>query len=162
MRRVAQSVCVIALYAAITAPAGLSRPESGKRLSLPPRESTLIGAINAVRRIHFVPKLRVDFRLVRAARSHSRDMLRRHYFAHGDFNRRMYTFRVAGSLFGENLAWTDGTTMSANAVIADWLAKPEHKLNLLDPHFRRVGVGTPLGPFGGSSTATVITADFAG
>jgi uncharacterized protein YkwD len=161
MRSVAQSVCVIALLAAITAPSGLSRPESGKRLSLTPREATLIGAINAVRGTHMLPRLRVDFRLMRAARSHSRDMLRRRYFAHGNFSSRMNIFRVTGSLFGENLAWTEGA-MSANGVIADWLASPPHKLNLLDPHFRRIGVATPLGAFAGSSSATVITADFAG
>ena len=52
--------------------------------------------------------------------------------------------------------------MSANAAVAQWLASPPHRQNLLDPRLRRVGVATPLGSFGGVSTATMITADFAG
>ncbi|HWH55512.1 MAG TPA: CAP domain-containing protein [Gaiellaceae bacterium] len=134
---------------------------SSGALALTPRETALIVAINAVRTVHLLPTLRIDRRLVRAARSHSRDMLRRHYFAHGDFGRRMKNFRVRGSLFAENLVWGSGV-MSANSAVAQWLASPPHRVNLLDRNLRRIGVATPLGSFDGFSTATVITADFAG
>jgi uncharacterized protein YkwD len=121
----------------------------------------LVIAINAVRTVHLLPKLSVDFRLTLAARSHSRDMLRHHYFAHGNFGQRMTSFHVRGSLFAENLVWSSGV-MSANGAVAQWLASPPHRLNLLDPQLRRIGVAAPLGAFGGFSTATMITADFAG
>jgi uncharacterized protein YkwD len=121
----------------------------------------LIAAINAVRTIHLLPKLTIDRRLVTAARSHSRDMLRRHYFAHGNFSARMSRFRVRGTLFAENLGWSSGV-MTPNAAITEWLESPPHRQNLLDPQLHRVGVATPLGAFGGFSTATMITADFAG
>jgi uncharacterized protein YkwD len=117
--------------------------------------------MNAARATHLLPKLSVDARLTRAARYHSLDMLRRHYFAHGNFGARMWQFHVRGSLFAENLVWGSGV-MSANAAVADWLASPAHRENLLDPKLRRVGVATPVGPFGGFATATMITADFAG
>jgi uncharacterized protein YkwD len=152
---------VVALFAAIAVPGAASRPGSSSRLTLSQRESALVVAINAVRTVHLLPTLRVDFRLQRAARSHSRDMLRHHYFAHGNFGRRMNVFRVRGSLFAENLVWGSGL-MSANAAVAEWLASPPHRANLLDPQLRRLGVATPLGPFGGFQTATMITADFAG
>ena len=73
----------------------------------------------------------------------------------------MARFHVRGTLFAENLVWSSGV-MSANAAVAQWLASPPHRQNLLDPRLRRVGVATPLGSFGGVSTATMITADFAG
>ena len=155
------SVCVVALLAAILAPAAASRSTSRSQAALSSRETALVVAINSVRTLHLLPKLRVDFRLVRAARSHSRDMLRHHYFAHGNFNSRMNAFRVRGMLFAENIFWSSGIA-SANATVASWLASPPHRQNLLDPQLHRIGVGTPLGSFGGFSTATMVTADFAG
>jgi uncharacterized protein YkwD len=117
--------------------------------------------MNATRVAHGLPRLRVDARLARAARFHSVDMLRRHYFAHGDFGARMWQFRCRGRLFAENLDWGSGI-VSASEAVADWLASPAHRQNLLDPTLRRVGVAAPIGPFGGFSRSTVITADFAG
>src|SRR5881227_3155586 len=98
MRRAAVSVCVVALIAAVAVPRAASRPESRSQATLSSRETALVIAINSVRALHLLPKLRIDFRLVRAARSHSRDMLRHHYFDHGNFGRRMSTFHVRGRL----------------------------------------------------------------
>jgi hypothetical protein len=126
MRTRPVSVCVVALVAAILAPGAASRPEAPSRLALYPREAALVTAINSVRALHLLPKLSVDFRLERAARSHSRDMLRRHYFEHGNFSRRMTVFHVRGTLFAENLYWGSGVA-SATATVASWLASPPHR-----------------------------------
>lgn len=161
MRKAAAPVCAIALFAVIAAPGG-ARSESGTRaVSLTPRESALVTAINSVRTVRLLSKLRVDDALTRAARYHSRDMLQRQYFAHGDFGRRMVAFHVRGHLFAENLVWGSGV-MTAKAAVTAWLNSPPHRANLLNPRLRRLGVATPLGPFHGYSTATMITADFAG
>src|SRR3954453_24123496 len=93
------SVCVVAMVAAIAAPGAASRPVSSSRTALSARETALVVAINSVRTLHLLPKLQVDFRLVRAARSHSRDMLRRHYFGHGNFSSRISRFHIRGTLF---------------------------------------------------------------
>jgi uncharacterized protein YkwD len=161
MRTAVRSVCVVALLAAIVAPQAAPRPQARSRSALSTREAALVVAINAVRTLHLLPKLHVDFRLQRAARSHSRDMLRHHYFAHGNFGARMNAFHVRGTLLAENLYWGSGVA-SPNAMIASWLASPAHRQNLLDPQLRRIGIAAPLGAFGGFSTATMITADFAG
>ena len=155
------SVCVVVVLAAIWAPAAASRSTFRRQATLSTRETALVVAINSVRTVHLLPKLRVDFRLVRAARSHSRDMLRHHYFAHGNFSSRMSAFGIRGTLFAENLFWGSGVA-SPNATVASWLSSPPHRQNLLDPQLHRVGVGAPLGSFGGFSTATMVTADFAG
>ena len=124
------------------------------------RETALVTAINAVRTLQLLPRLTIDRRLVRAARSHSRDMLRHHYFGHGNFGARMSAFHIRGTLFAENLFWGSGV-MSAAATVAQWLASPPHRANLLDPKLERIGVATPVGPFDGFRTATMVTADFA-
>jgi uncharacterized protein YkwD len=125
-------------------------------------ELTLVSAINQVRAANGLEALRIDPRLQRAARSHSRDMVRRSYFAHGPVGQRLVSFGVRAPKVGENLAWGTGALARASAVISHWLASPAHRANLLRPGFRRVGIGRVLGRFGGRSGAAVITADFAG
>ena len=152
---------MVALFSVLVVPRALPRPVSRSSAASSTRDSALVVAMNAARTARGLPRLRIDVRLTRAARFHSLDMLRRHYFAHGDFGARMWQFRCRGRLFAENLDWGSGV-VTANAAVADWLASPPHRQNLLDPTLRRVGVATPTGSFGGFSKATMITADFAG
>jgi uncharacterized protein YkwD len=74
----------------------------------------------------------------------------------------MLQFDVSFNTAGENLAWGTGSLGGAHAIVAAWLASPEHRANLLRPSFRRVGVGDVAGTFQGHSGAHVVTADFAG
>jgi len=152
---------VVVVFAFCAAPEARPSSVAGSRTASTTRDAALVAAINSVRALHLLPKLSLDFRLARAARFHSLDMLRYDYFAHGDFGGRMTRFHVRGRLFEENLAWSSGV-MSANVTVADWLASPPHRATLLDPSLRRIGVATPVGAFRGWSTATLVTADFAG
>ena len=123
-------------------------------------EVSLLRTINSVRTAHGLAPVRVDIRLVRAARGHSADMLRRQYFAHGSIASRTLAAGARGPMFGENLAW--GTRVTAQWVIDKWLASPSHRAVLLRPGFRRVGIGITFGTFAGRNNAAVVTADFAG
>jgi uncharacterized protein YkwD len=89
-------------------------------------------------------------------------MLVTQLFQHGSFGARMLQFDVKGTLTGENLAWGNGPYASAGAIIAEWLASPEHRANLLGAAFSRIGIGLARGTFLGTGDATVVTADFAG
>jgi uncharacterized protein YkwD len=123
-------------------------------------ESSLLSQMNAVRASHGLPVLRVDYRLVRAARGHSADMMRRQYFAHGAVAGRALSAGARGPVFGENLAWATGLT--AHWVVDAWLASPRHRAVLLRRGFRRVGISIVFGTFIGHGGAGVVTADFAG
>ena len=123
-------------------------------------ETSLLNSMNAVRQARGLPPVRVDFHLVRAARGHSADMMRRGYFAHGSVAGRAVRAGARGPLFGEDLAWSTGLT--AQWVIDQWLASPSHRAVLLRPGFRRVGIGIAFGTFAGHGGAGVVTADFAG
>jgi uncharacterized protein YkwD len=123
-------------------------------------EASLLNSMNAVRKSNGLPALRVDFHLVRAARSHSSDMMRRQYFAHGAVAGRVVAAGARGPLFGEDLAWATG--INATWVVTRWLASPAHRAILLRPGFRRVGIGYAFGTFIGHGDAGVVTADFAG
>ena len=130
--------------------------------ALTPVETGLLASVNQTRAAHGLHPLSLDPALVRAARSHSLDMLRRDYFAHGAFASRMLSFNARGPMVGENLAWGAGSFASPTVVIREWLQSPEHRRNLLRPGWRRIGIGASTGGFLGRSGATVFTADFAG
>jgi uncharacterized protein YkwD len=137
------------------APAALAAPARSS-------EAGVLAAVNAARTANGLRPLRLDLTLRSAARSHSPDMLRWNYFAHGAFAARMAAFHVQGRQAGENLAWGSGPYGRAGTMISEWLASPEHRENLLSPAFSRIGIGLVRGSFQGTAGATVVTADFAG
>jgi uncharacterized protein YkwD len=144
------SACLCLLWPAT---AGQARSGSSSEISL-------LRTINAVRTARGLAPVRADFRLARAARGHSADMIRRQYFAHGSIAGRALAQGARGPMFGEDLAW--GVHITAQWVIDKWLASPSHRAVLLRPGFRRVGIGIVFGSFAGRGNAAVVTADFAG
>ena len=125
-------------------------------------EQLLLAEINRARAAHGLRALRYDRRLHAAARAHSSDMVAHGYFGHGNFGRRLQNYGVRGRALGENVAWAAGATVNGQVVVAQWLASPSHRANLLSRAFRRVGVGAAVGSFGGYPQAYVVTADFSG
>ena len=126
------------------------------------KATTLLRAVNHTRAVHGLRALRIDVRLVRAARSHSQEMLRGEYFAHGDFHGRMVAFHVRGPVAGENLAWGNAPYARASSFVREWLASPEHRANLLHAGWTRIGIGVSSGTLLGNDGASVVTVGFAG
>ncbi len=152
LRGLTALVAVLALLApSLAAAAGMTRSENA-----------LLREMNRVREAQGLEPLHLDGNLERAARAHSREMLQDGVFEHGSFGTRMLRFDVRGSLAGENLAWGTGRLATPRGIVAAWLASPEHRANLLRPTFTRVGIGSLVGAFEGTSRARVVTADFAG
>ena len=130
--------------------------------SLTRTESSLLTVMNQVRMAHGVQPLRADWRLERAARSHSSKMLSAGVFFHGAFDARIRSMGVRAPRVGENLAWGVGRQTRARAIVRSGLASPGHRRNLLDRGDRLVGVGALRGSFAGCQSALMITTDFAG
>jgi uncharacterized protein YkwD len=125
-------------------------------------EQSFVRAINSVRLEHDLPPLRPDARLREAARAHSVDMIRRGYFAHRAFARRIAAAGAPGNWAGEALGWIAGTTTPVRAVLAWWLASPTHRAVLLSDKAVRLGIGIAYGAFESEGAALVVTADFQG
>jgi uncharacterized protein YkwD len=126
------------------------------------QEQNLLQAINQARALRGVPPLREGVKLRRAARAHSRAMVRSGSFAHGDWYRRLRRHGVRARTLGETLAWGIGADGSGAAIVRMWLASPPHRSTLLSRAFRYVGVGVAVGTMDGFPRASVATADFAG
>jgi uncharacterized protein YkwD len=149
---------VLVAFLASFALLGPAAGAQARTLSSP--EASLLQTMNSVRTNHGLAPLRLDVRLLRAARGHSADMLQRQYFEHGSVVGRALAQGASGPVFGENLAWATGLT--PQWVVDRWLASPPHRAVLLRPGFRRVGIGIAFGTFAGHGGAGVVTADFAG
>ncbi len=110
--------------------------------------------LNAERRKHGLPALRLDARLSEAARGHSRDMVRRRYFSHTTpdglgfaerIGRTGYMRATRSWLVGENIAWGWRHRGTAARVVRAWMQSPPHREEILRPSFRDVGIGVVAG-----------------
>jgi uncharacterized protein YkwD len=123
--------------------------------------------LNRERAQHGLRPLRLSKRLGRASLRHSRNMVRKHFFQHGNFvarilNARYVTRRQAWSL-GENIAWGTGSLATPAQTVRAWMHSPGHRANILNRRFRDIGIGIVLGapvivPV--SSGAATYTTDF--
>ncbi len=119
----------------------------------------ILEQINALRRkpqrcgrevFYAVPALRWNARLAEAAWRHSREMAQHDYLGHLDRQGQTVgqRLREAGyhwSHAGENIA---GQQSSGQAVVAAWMASPEHCANIMNPAFTEMGAAYALNPAG--------------
>lgn len=109
----------------------------------PLEEREMFAALNAARRrAHLAPLVR-DPLLDRVAREHARDMVERQYFGHDspdgtDPFDRMREDGVNFGYAGENLAMN----ADARSAEAAFMHSAEHRANILEPHYHRVGIAT--------------------
>jgi uncharacterized protein YkwD len=158
-RRAARAAALLfATVAAELAASGIALAAGG----LTARENSFVTAVNSVRARHSVPPVSATPRLVRAARSHSAEMIRTSTFTHGAFLRRLVRFGVRGPVVGEDLGWTVEGSAATSRIVSWWLASPRHRSVLLRPGFRHIGIGVARGPFFGRRHCIVVTADFEG
>ena len=95
--------------------------------------------------------LQLDNKLEAAAQAHSEDMVARDYFAHVSPDGETPLQRVQGAGYipneevgytiGENLAWGTSYLATPQAIVAAWIASPEHIANILDASYRDTGLG---------------------
>jgi uncharacterized protein YkwD len=158
-------------FGAITA----NRAETDARKSISTLGSLDLGVaaqLNQIRVAAGLTPLQPSKELAAAATQHSTEMVTDGYFAHDSRNgsvfwkRLLRFYPLVGShswSVGENLLWTSGT-LTATQAMAQWMASPEHRANVLSPLWRQIGISSlgrsaAPGTFGGR-TVIVITADF--
>jgi uncharacterized membrane protein required for colicin V production len=105
-------------------------------------EARLLAKLNDERRKEKLYILKADPRLRALARNHSQDMLKRGYFAHEspegkDPFDRMKKAGITYRHAGENLAFAP-TVETAHSGL---MRSPGHKENIMDPDYRKIGIG---------------------
>lgn len=124
----------------------------------PDAEDALLVLLNQVRRQHRLRLLVMDASLRQVARSHSREMASRGFVGHGSPAGGSLAERLAGavtarSFVGENVTLAGSIEQAHSAFVAS----APHLRNILEPRFRRVGIGVA----GAGDLGLFITQDFA-
>lgn len=137
----------------------------GGSIALNAREKRILVLHNRARAERGLRPLCVDPRLTRAARSHSREMVEKDYFSHDSFDgesvgARLGRFGYDCSVCGENIAGGYGAHAGPGPTFERWMGSAEHRANILDGRFRRVGVGTYTGNYEGIEGYLMYTVDF--
>ena len=126
-------------------------------------ESETERAVNRVRVRHGLRALVSDPVLVRVARAHSEDMVRRHYFDHEDkdghrVGDRVTAAGIAWHKVSENLAMNAGMDDPVERAVEGWMDSPGHRHNILDSAVTHTGVG--IAEDDGGYTFTQVFASF--
>jgi uncharacterized protein YkwD len=124
--------------------------------------------VNRVRAQNGEAPLRPSQRLDAAAEGHNAEMIAQDYFAHVSPGGETPVARVRqagyipspldGYVIGENLAWGTYQLATPQAIVAAWIASPEHLANILEAKYTETGIGVypavPASLSGGAPGAT--------
>lgn len=119
---------------------------------------TVVNDVNSHRSVAHEVQLVVDPQLTAVAMDRAADLIRRHYFAHVSpdgttaldaLRTRSYSYSYAG----ENLA--EAQTAAA-AEVALWNS-PEHRSNMLEHHYNRIGVAVLRIPDAGNLVVQIFS-----
>jgi len=110
-----------------------------------------------------LPLFRSPLRLTRAARAKDADVVRcgfSHTACGHAFEHRINQAGYRWTRVGENLAFGSGSLGRPYTIFSSWMRSPEHRVNILSPGFRDLGIAVRLGSFSGYSNASVWVAEF--
>jgi uncharacterized protein YkwD len=119
--------------------------------------------VNQARQQVSLSPLHKDTLLQQAARDHSADMYKRHYFSHQTPDGktpydRLHDLRFHYVTAGENLAFAPDVDQAFDSL----MNSPDHRANILNPDFRCVGIGAYKGLNGYEEMFTQDFSDCAG
>jgi uncharacterized protein YkwD len=124
-------VCALCILVALARPAQSNAASSA--------EKRLLHAMNDARSNHGLRRLRLGSGIQRGSHDWARYLLRHDTFRHG-------RLVLANA---ENIGWLTCRRGWAHTLVRMWLNSYTHRIHLLDPSFRRVGVGVARGSWSG-------------
>jgi uncharacterized protein YkwD len=122
--------------------------------------------LNAQRARHNLRPLRLNRKLSRAARRHSRAMATRHFFSHTSLSGASFVDRIRSTGYlsgarswsvGENIAYGSGSRSTPRSIRNAWMNSAGHRANILRSSYRAIGIGIALGTPTGGRGATYTT-----
>jgi uncharacterized protein YkwD len=160
------------MLAVLVLPATATPSPSRHTVGLSSLESGVLQQLNAVRVQHHLSPLSLSARLTVASKQHSAEMGEDGYFEHTSHDGTLFWKRIGrwypqtGYHYwavGENLLWSSPDVEAGRAVDL-WMASPEHRANILSPHWREIGISAmhfaaAPGTYDGAAV-TIITTDF--
>jgi len=144
------------LAGSIAMHAGVAAGRPALPVPRPPIAAAVLGELNAERAAHGLPALRPSSALEASALRHARAMARADAMSHRLPGEAPFTARIRAAGYpwrwaGENIAWnsalgTAGAVQLERIMYRERPPADEHRVNILDPHYRDVGVAVLLDP----------------
>lgn len=108
----------------------------------------MIRRVNQVRKEHGLAPMKLEVPLAKAAAGHARDMAENDFLGHRGSDGLRLELRVKRTGFkfkhvAENVA---GGLASPEKTVDNWMKVADHRRNLLDPNFCRIGAGHAFVP----------------
>ena len=174
---IAFMLALVVLTAAIAAPA---RADAAKcnashvapsKLSKHQASKAMLCLVNKERTSHGLHSVKLQGDQTKAARKHSRLMIRDRCFAHECPGEAELVSRMQHADYlpcncywgvGENLAYGERAYGSPKSIMHAWMNSPEHRTNILNRSYRDIGIGIVWGtPAEGSARGSATyTTDF--
>jgi uncharacterized protein YkwD len=125
--------------------------------NIPLVRAAVLCLINRERANNGIAPLVPDAQLEAAAEGHCAELIADDYFAHVSPSGETPVDRIRttgyipspddGYVIGENLAWGTYELSTPKAIVAAWIASPEHLANILEGQYAQTGIGvTPAVP----------------
>ncbi len=133
---------------------GNTEADNSEKDGLSSQEEQMISLINQERAKAGLNELIIDNSLVKLAKEKSMDMVSHNYFGHnskrlGTIYDQLYREQIVYERAAENLAGTGNVRKAQDYLFAS----PTHRWNILNPKFKKIGVGIVRGgPFGAMIT----------
>ncbi|MBM2621888.1 CAP domain-containing protein [Actinoplanes sp. LDG1-06] len=148
VRKAVVAAAIIAIPTLVGAPAfAAATAEAPKKVAVADQaayETEVVKLTNAERTARGCKALRIDDRLVTAARAHSTDMVKQNFFSHTGSDGSNFVTREVRAGYprngasAENIAWGYRTPQQ---VVTGWMNSPGHRKNILNCASTAVGVG---------------------
>jgi uncharacterized protein YkwD len=137
VKRVAVAVILSVVFGAAIPNVAATAQTSNSCWSVKANERGFANATNAVRSKAGVQKLSLDPQLSKAARMHTREMIKRDLLYHTPNDK--LTHRVTNwTVLGENV----GVGGTVDSLQDAFIHSPEHKANIVFPQFKYMGIGS--------------------
>ena len=167
---VALAAAIVLLLVAVPAASAAAACQSANASAGSATNRALVRAtlcvLNAERARHNLRPLRLNRKLSRAARRHSRAMAQRRFFSHTSLSGASFVDRIRSTGYlsgarswavGENIAYGSGSRSAPRSIGRAWMNSAGHRANILSSSFRAIGIGIALGTPTGGGGATYTT-----
>jgi uncharacterized protein YkwD len=162
----ALTVLLVSAPAASAAGACSAANASASQVSKRTLVRATLCVLNVERARHNLRPLRLNRKLSRAARRHSRAMALHNFFSHNSANGASFVDRIRGTGYlsgarswslGENIAYGSGSRSAPRAIGNAWMNSAPHRANILSRSYREIGIGLASGTPSASGGATYTT-----
>jgi len=132
----------------------------GGNVDLSAEGKKMLDLHNKTRAERGLPKFCVHPGLQKAARAHSKEMIAKDRFAHGNVGQRLRKVGYRWSTYGENIAGGSGPYRTPENRFEAWMNSSGQRANILNKNFREISTGAHTGTHKSYSNWTMWTADF--